>query len=382
MINKNTDSNKNPDSNKNTDSNKNPDPNPQTINNKNKNPQTINNKNPQTINNKNTNNDKIITHNKIKNLLRYTIRKFYNQSSAIIYDIILENIYISQQTIINLLKISYREFNKQILTLKNDKLILTESQIFETNTVLFYYINYLQSYNIIKYKMFKIYNNSNINISNNNSEVYKCLVCNKNYNILEIQSLIENFKFICCKKEVVLQLNVFDFSVYQLFLSDCDVLIKLLKELEDVDILNNDFLKSKQLKSEFDNLNNNNSNNNSSFDIISFDNNNMNNNSGLNNNNNTSLDLNNENIININNELSEENNEDINIINNNITNNNITNNNITDNNNITNNNNNDNITIVYVNGIPKNISLITDMDLEQMNETEYNLYFDLKENLL
>lgn len=279
------------------------------------------------------------------NLLRITVRLFYPPPTAIIYDLLILNTPISQIEIITLLRISYREFNKHIFPLKNDKLISSESQIHETRTILYFYINPLECYNIIKYKLYKMNKNCESK-TNCFEENYKCSICENEYTSLETQSLIKDFKFICCDKELELIIDKFDYGVYQKFMVDCGPIIKMLKELEGLTIESIDFLKAKQIKIEKELKNSKEELNFSTKEIIKK-----------------------EEEINLEKKIIEnENIEEMSDFSN-------------ENEKIEEIEKEEKEIIISINGLRKNILFVTDDDLEQMTESEYENYFSLKESI-
>merc|ERR1712025_272752 len=144
-----------------------------------------------------------------------------------------------------------KDFNRLIIKLREDKFIRQESKI-ETDQdgrqlmSQCYFIDYREVKDIIKYKVYKM---SKIITTRENEDIadvnisYKCEKCDVKYSILEAQSLMKNFKFICpdCSSALVENKDENSFELHSLMMKDLQNIIEMLKKADTYDIPTMDY---------------------------------------------------------------------------------------------------------------------------------------------
>lgn len=191
-------------------------------------------------------------------LVRQVMRKFYEPHHCVIMDILLENLLLKESELYASMHMLGKEFNRLITKLREDKLIRQESKIETTQhgTQLHsqcYFIDFKEIKDIIKYKIFKMGNIitkrkekdiSDVNIS------YRCSSCEAVYSILEVQSFLKNFKFICPDCEIPLEENKDEniFELHTLMMDDLKDIIDLLKKADQFDIPTMDYFQVLNMK--------------------------------------------------------------------------------------------------------------------------------------
>lgn len=268
----------------------------------------------------------------MKNLIKKVVKKFYEPHHIVLVNIILENILIYDSELQKKMKISTKEINRLLVSLKEDKIIKLESKVEnqEDNrqylrTV--YYINFVEVRDIIKYKIYKITKKIEEDMKNSMKEGYVCKNCDKHFSALDAQCFMSNYIFKCdeCGGDLIeLQLMSYEDSLNVKFMSSIQDIIELLKDIDKYEIPSMDFFQLSEFKKEISKKD---------IKVESFK------------------------IINEDEFKIKETNEEKQIIH--------------DNHEI------DIDDVVYVNGKPKAYKDITDEDKEIMNEEEYEKYFEV-----
>lgn len=189
----------------------------------------------------------------ITTLAKKVSRLFYDPPQIIILDILLQTHLLFDTELIELLKISSKEFNRHISKLKEDKLIKCENKIENIegrqHIKQVFFIDFCQLKDIIKYKIYKM---SQQEISSA-EEMLICTKCNKEFNLLDAQSLVRNYKFYCdeCDGELTSkQMQSANLDAHKVMMDEIGELIGLLKEIDKFDVKNVDYfqaLKSKDI---------------------------------------------------------------------------------------------------------------------------------------
>lgn len=293
----------------------------------------------------------------MQNLIRHTLRKFYDPCHCVIMDILLEHFLLKESELCSHMKILGKEFNKLIIKLREDKLIRQESKIETTvdNRSLLsqcYFLDFREIKEIIKYKTYKM--SQNISKKNvNDSLLLICKNCDLKVSSLEAQSNMRNFKFICknCDNFLEEDKNENDYFLHNILMKDLKEIIEMLKKADSFDIPSMDYFQVLELKKRFfkkDQEENNLQSNISQEKEIQF------NNSDQNNFNNQEIQV-------------QENNKDFEqeeII-------------FDKENKILENKNIENDYFCKVNKVEKKFSEITEEDQEKMTESEYEEYFEI-----
>lgn len=195
----------------------------------------------------------------MKELIKKVVRKFYEPHHVVITDIILQKIMLYDTEICERMKMLLKEFNKLVIKLKEDKIIKYENKFEnqdENRQILrtVYYINYAEVRDVIKYKIFKMTKNIESNIKMANMEGYICSDCGKEYSSLDAQSLMENYVFKCeeCKGELIenKKSNSSDCAIHTNLISELDDIIKLLKATDNFSIPSMDYFQILEMKKE------------------------------------------------------------------------------------------------------------------------------------
>lgn len=192
----------------------------------------------------------------MKKLIKTVVRTFYEPCHAIIVDILLENVMLSDSEFCDKMKMLSREFNKLIIKLKDDRLIKTEIKVEvkennKQNLKMVYFFSFAEVRDIIKYKIFKM--NKELEIKKKPaSELFFCNLCNKSFSALDAQASMENFVFTCifCKNELIENRIEEGKSGLDLkhMLNELNDIIVLLKEADKYDIPTLDYFQILEIK--------------------------------------------------------------------------------------------------------------------------------------
>lgn len=194
----------------------------------------------------------------MQSLIRHVLRKFYEPHHCVIMDILLEHMLLKESELCANLKMLGREFNRLVIKLREDKLIKQESKI-ETGVdgrqllTQCYFIDYREVKDIIKYKIYKM---SNIITKRENQDIsdvnisYKCNNCEIKYSILEVQSLMKNYQFICpdCSAVLVENKDENSLELHSIMMNDLQEIIEMLKKADSLDIPTMDYFQVLEMK--------------------------------------------------------------------------------------------------------------------------------------
>ena len=192
----------------------------------------------------------------MKNLIKYVMKVFYEPQHVDLMNILLEKTIATEEECCKIMKLLNREFNKIITKLKDDKLIKSEQKIISKdeiknslNTV--YYLNYAEIKDIVKYKILKMTETIEKNITVKDDYFY-CNTCKLSYSILDAQAYMDNFIFKCpiCKNELIenvinLTNNCIDNKE---FIQMLEPLINILKDVEQYKIPHMEYFQIRELK--------------------------------------------------------------------------------------------------------------------------------------
>lgn len=273
----------------------------------------------------------------VRSLIKTVVRKFYDPHHIVLVDIVLDKILIYDTELQKIMKMHNKEVNKLLVVLKEDKILKYENkvEVFEDKrqylrTV--YYINYVEIRDIIKYKIFKINKQLEEKLRNSVREGYYCKDCDKQFSALDAQIIMTNYVFKCdnCEGELVENIvNEVENTLNGKFMNNIQEIIGLLKKLDKFEIPSMDFFQLSEFKKECMSREDVKE---ESVQLIDD----------------TNFEIKQESILNK--DISQDK-EDQEIV--------------------------YNDDIVTVNGIPKKYSEITEEDKEQMNEEEYESFFEV-----
>lgn len=191
-------------------------------------------------------------------LIRHTLRLFYQPHHCVIMDILLEKLLLRESEICSAMKMLSKEFNKLIVRLKEDRLIKQESKIETTidgRQLLqqIYYIDYREIKDIIKYKIYKMSTEINEHLREQQQQIgYMCAECKTEYSVLEAQSLVKNYRFICpdCTTELIENRNteVDPHELHALMMNDLKDIIDMLKQADNYNIPTIDYFQALEMK--------------------------------------------------------------------------------------------------------------------------------------
>ncbi|EEQ82573.1 hypothetical protein NCER_100681 [Vairimorpha ceranae BRL01] len=195
----------------------------------------------------------------MKVLIKTVVRKFYEPHHSILVDIILENILIYDTELQKLMKMHNKEINKLLVALKEDKIIKYENkvEVYEDKRQylrVVYYINYSEVKYVIKYKIYKITKKLEEDYKNSIKEGYYCTACDKQFSSLDAQIIMTNYIFKCddCNGELVENgtINNLENLLNAKFMNSIQDIIILLKELDQFEIPSMDFFQLNEFKKE------------------------------------------------------------------------------------------------------------------------------------
>lgn len=194
----------------------------------------------------------------MKRLIKTVVRTFYEPCHVVIADILLENILLSDIEFCERMKMINREFNKLMVRLREDRLVKSDIkvEIKENNKQIlktFYFFNYAEVRNIIKYKIYKMTKAleiKNVQIDN----AFYCNDCNRQFSALDAQTCMDNFIFKCMFCGTELQENIMKKGKegvdLKAMLDSIEDVINLLKETEKFTIPSMDYFQILEFKKE------------------------------------------------------------------------------------------------------------------------------------
>lgn len=125
------------------------------------------------------------------------LRGFYSIEQMIVVDLLIRRIVLKEDEIIELLRFEKKQLRSALNLLRNDKLIKfklrmetgLDGKAFRQN---YYYINYKDFVNVVKYKLDHIRKKFELIDRDNTSRAsYICSLCKKSFTDLEVGMLID-----------------------------------------------------------------------------------------------------------------------------------------------------------------------------------------------
>jgi transcription initiation factor TFIIE subunit alpha len=194
----------------------------------------------------------------MKKLIKTVVRTFYEPYHAIICDILLESILLTDTEFCDKMKLLSREFNKLVIKLKEERLIKTEIKMEtrEDNKQYLknvYFFDFAEVKDIVKYKIFKMTKALETK-KIGEEEAFLCKNCDKKFSALDAQACISNYVFKCifCKNDLienVRESNGEELGLKEL-LKSLDEIIILLKEADKFNIPTMDYFQVLEIKKE------------------------------------------------------------------------------------------------------------------------------------
>jgi transcription initiation factor TFIIE subunit alpha len=186
-------------------------------------------------------------------LAKVTVRLFYEDRYAIVMDLFTRELVFRDDVLSYRLKMNAKELNKILAKLKEDRLLRVEVRFekaisFDSGKPLtksFYYLDYKQLVDVVKYKMYKIRKSFEDSMKNVGNQIgFSCAKCTKVYSPLEVQSMLNpaTFLFNCelCDTELVEWQNTRikdgPQEAHTRLMEQCLPLITLLKRTESLSI--------------------------------------------------------------------------------------------------------------------------------------------------
>ena len=187
----------------------------------------------------------------LNELVKIAIRLFYDDKYVIVMDMFTRELVFRDDVLAYRLKLNTKELNRVLARLKDDRLLRVEVR-FEKNamyefgkalTKSYYYLDYKQLVDVVKYKIFKMRKYFEDRMKSDLEHVgYSCRNCNKIYNSLEVQSMLDqtNFSFRCetCKGELEEHRNERmrngPQEAHTRLMEQCSLLIELLRKTENI----------------------------------------------------------------------------------------------------------------------------------------------------
>lgn len=200
----------------------------------------------------------------MKKLIKTVVRTFYEPCHIVICDILLENVLLNDTEFCGKMKMLSREFNKLIIKLKEERIVKSEIKMEtrEDNKQYLknvYFFDYAEVKDIVKYKIFQMTKSLEVK-RNADEEAFYCKSCDKSFSALDAQACIVNFVFKCifCKNDLVENVkntNTDELGLKEL-LAKMNGIISLLKEADKFDIPTMDYFQVLELKKEKEKLEN------------------------------------------------------------------------------------------------------------------------------
>lgn len=194
----------------------------------------------------------------MKKLIKTVVRMFYDPQHAVIADILLESVLLSDSEFCAKMKMLSREFNKLIIKLKEDHLIKYDIkvEVQEDNKQLLrtvYFFNHAEVKDIIKYKIFRMTKilEEKMRVTEEN---FYCSTCDRTFSALDAQASMDGFVFKCifCKNELQEHAAKVDQSEIDLkeLMNSLSQVIDLLKVADSFKIPTLDYFQVLEMKKE------------------------------------------------------------------------------------------------------------------------------------
>lgn len=197
----------------------------------------------------------------MRDLIKTVVRTFYEPHHAVITDILLENVLLSDSDFCSRMKMLNREFNRLIVRLKDDRLIKSDIkvEVKEDNKQILrtvYFFNHAEVRDVIKYKIFKMTKALEVK-KIPVDEAFYCPTCEKSFSALDAQASMENFVFRCifCKNELCESVAKSEHDGIDMkeLLNSLEVIIKQLKNVDRFTIPTLDYFQVLEIKKEKEN---------------------------------------------------------------------------------------------------------------------------------
>lgn len=133
----------------------------------------------------------------LKHLVQKVLRGFYSVEHVILVDLLIRRVVLKEDDMIELLRFEKKQLRAILALLKNDKLIKfklrmetgVDGKAFRQN---YYYINYKDFVNVVKYKLDHIRKKFELIDRDNTSRAsFICSYCNKSFTDLEVDQLLD-----------------------------------------------------------------------------------------------------------------------------------------------------------------------------------------------
>lgn len=186
-------------------------------------------------------------------LIKHTTRLFYTPQHCVVMDILLSKLLLKDHEFLERLHILPKEFNKIVVKLKEDKLLKVENRIENVDGRQFiktiFYLDFCMIKDVIKYKLYKMTQiNKAVSI-----EMYICKSCEREYSILEAQTCIQNFKFVCVDCHSLLEEKKcveFDHIMHNKMMTHINEISKILQAIDKYEIQNIDYFQALKMREE------------------------------------------------------------------------------------------------------------------------------------
>lgn len=189
----------------------------------------------------------------LTDLLKRTSRLFYSPHDCIILDILMSKTILTDSELLERLHVLPKEFNRLIVRLKEDKLVKIENKIENIdgrqNVRTIYYLDWCIIKDVIKYKILKISEINHVVVS----EMYVCKGCKTEFSILEAQSLMKNFSFVCNRCESFLEerrADECDLTLHNKTMDYVAEILELLKKIDGHNVKNVDYFQAMKIREE------------------------------------------------------------------------------------------------------------------------------------
>ncbi|KAI2805465.1 hypothetical protein RDWZM_008727 [Blomia tropicalis] len=184
----------------------------------------------------------------LKHLVQKVLRGFYSVEHVIVVDLLIRRVVLKEDDMIDLLRFEKKQLRAILALLKNDKLIKfklrmetgVDGKAFRQN---YYYINYRDFVNVVKYKLDHIRKKFELIDRDNTSRAsFLCTYCKKSFTDLEVDMLLDittgELKCTHCGSDVQEDPNHLPKAdsrkMLAKFNETMEPLYMLLKEIEDI----------------------------------------------------------------------------------------------------------------------------------------------------
>ncbi|KAI5181591.1 transcription initiation factor TFIIE subunit alpha [Nematocida sp. AWRm80] len=151
-------------------------------------------------------------HSHVKDLVQRVTRMFYEPCHIVIMDIMLEYLVLAEEDLADKMKLLPREFNKMVVRLREDKLLSAETisdmqPDGRQTTHTLYFLDFRTIRDVIKYKIYTMTQQLEKRMREcDGALVFGCPECKTVYSLLDAQSFlsVDDYTFKCpeCKEEL------------------------------------------------------------------------------------------------------------------------------------------------------------------------------------